>query len=70
MGAASVTPENRNLLEAKRRLRHAHTGSQRNKAVEIAFVLGMSLRQIEDYLTWVDMREAGNQPQTYRLLRG
>ena len=64
-----MRPENLNLQKAKRRLQQAHTGSQRRNAVEIAFALGMSLRQIEDYLTWVDTHTAGNQQRVCRLLK-
>ena len=40
--------------EAKTRLRQAKTLGQRQEAVQQAIELGMPLKEIEEYLDWLD----------------
>ena len=40
---------------AKLMLDHSHTFLERTEAVKTALSLGMPLRQIEDYLDWLDL---------------
>jgi hypothetical protein len=40
---------------AKLLLEHADTFLERTEAVEIALSMGMSLKDIEDYLDWLDV---------------
>jgi hypothetical protein len=46
---------------AKAHLKQAKTRSEREQAVRAAFRLGMPLREIEDYLDWLDT--VGQPPQ-------
>jgi DNA-binding transcriptional MerR regulator len=43
---------------AKLLLEHADTFLERTEAIKTALSLGMPLREIEEYLDWVDMMKA------------
>lgn len=45
---------------AKLLLEHAGTFLERTEAIKVALSMGMPLQQIEEYLEWVDLINAGS----------
>lgn len=55
---------------AKLMLEHAGTFLERTEAVEMAISLGMPLREIEEYLDWLEMVRSRSDEQTRRKDHG